>query len=170
MINLIKTRRSIRAFTDKPIEKGDLEAIAEAAIYAPSAMNRQTWQFTVVSKKEDIKRLAEAVRKALDRDFYNMYDPAALIICSNSKDNPFGIDDCACAMENIFLAAHSLGIGYVWINQVRRADSDPEVRKVLSSLQVPENHKIHGTAALGYSAGEGAIRKTEKIRENIKWN
>lgn len=170
MIDLIKTRRSIRKFAEKEIEKNDLEAIAECAVYAPSAMNRQTWQFTVVSKKQDIKRLAEAVRKALGRDEYNMYDPAALIICSNSDENPFGRDDCACAIQNIFLAAHSLGIGSVWINQVRQVDLDPEVRKVLTSLQIPEDHRIFGTAALGYSAGEGAVRITEKKLENIKWN
>lgn len=170
LIKLIKTRRSIRSFTDKEISRQDLETITEAAIYAPSAMNKQTWQFTVVTDKNKIKKLADAVGKALGREEYRMYDPQAIIICSNEKESRWGVDDCACATENMFLAAHALGIGSVWINQVRDADNDKEVRKILSELQIPEDHKVHGTVALGYSTGEDAVRKTVKDHDRIKWN
>lgn len=170
LLELIKTRRSVRSFSDREISRDDLEKIAEAAIYAPSAMNKQTWQFTVVTDKSKIKALASAVGKALCRDDYCMYNPQAIIICSNEKDSRFGIDDCACAAENMFLAAHALEIGSVWINQVRDTDNIPEVRKLLTKLQIPENHKVYGTVALGYSTGDDAIRKTVKNHDRIKWN
>ena len=70
LLELIKTRRSVRSFSDREISRDDLEKIAEAAIYAPSAMNKQTWQFTVVTDKSKIKALASAVGKALCRDDY----------------------------------------------------------------------------------------------------
>ena len=60
--------------------------------------------------------------------------------------------DCACAMQNIFLAAKSLGIGSCWINQLGQTYDDPEVRAFLTKLSIPENHRVYGCAALGYAA------------------
>lgn len=112
----ILTRRSIRSFQEKPIPEENMKQIVDAALHAPSAMGRQTWKFTVVMNREKIQKLAKAVGKVLGREDYDMYRPEALVIPSNEKDSRFGRDDNACAMENIFLAAHSLGIGSVWIN------------------------------------------------------
>jgi nitroreductase len=75
-----------------------------------------------------------------------------LIIASNKRDNPLGVQDCSCALENIFLAAHSLGIGSVWINQFRTICDVPEVRKALDDIRIPSDHIIVGCAALGYPA------------------
>ena len=118
-LQTIFTRRSIRSFTDQPISKEHLDLLVQAALCAPSGMGLQTWQFTVVSSREKIDRLAQVIGKTLNRENYDMYRPAALIIPSNEKESRFGKEDDACAMENIFLAAHSLGIGSVWINQLQ---------------------------------------------------
>lgn len=64
----ILTRRSTRAFEKKPIPTEELDQILQAAIYAPSGMNRQTWQFTVVTDTEKIQELASAIGKALGRE------------------------------------------------------------------------------------------------------
>lgn len=154
VIENILTRRSIRSFTDKEISKEDMDLLIKAALYAPSARNLQTWRFTVLTKKEDIKALSEVIGKVLERDGYDMYDPSLVIIPSNKKESPYGRDDNACALENIFLAAHSLGIGSVWINQLHGISDDPEIRKVLDRFEIPEDHVIFGIAALGYSAEE----------------
>ncbi len=168
MISIIKTRRSIRAFSEKQIPTDVLREIAQTAVYAPSAMNRQMWHFAVISKKEDIERLASAVRTACSRDeSYDFYRPTAMIITSADKNTPFGRDDCACAIQNIFLAAHSLGIGSVWINQIRDVCDAPEVREILTDLGVPEGHAVYGTAALGYPSAPPRI--TEKKLENISY-
>lgn len=151
MENLL-TRRSIRAFEDREIPREELDQILKAAQYAPSAMNRQTWQFTAVLNRTKIQELAKAIGKALSRDNYNMYEPQAIIITSNLRDARFGIDDNACALENIFLAAHSFGIGSVWINQLRDACDDPYVRQMLKDFGIPDDHMAYGIAALGYAA------------------
>ena len=168
LINLIKTRRSIRSFTDKPIPEAELAQIAETAVLAPSARNSQKWLFTVVTKREQIQKLAKAVGKCLDRgDDYDFYNPTAVIITTYERDYRFGPVDCACAIENMFLAAHSLGIGSVWINQLIDCYDEPEVRSILDSFGIPADHIAGGMVALGYPSGEP--RNVEKKFELINW-
>ena len=62
VMNNILTRRSIRKFTDTPISREILDALVQAALHAPSGMGKQTWKFTVVTNKNAIKRLAEAIK------------------------------------------------------------------------------------------------------------
>lgn len=92
---------------------------------------------------------------------YDMYKPAALIIPSNELIGDTGITswDNACALENIFLAAHSMGLGTVWINQLSDTCDVPEVRAVLTEFGVPENHKVFGIAAIGYAAAETPVKE-----------
>ena len=161
-IKNILERRSIRKFSDKQIPKEELDIIIKAGLYAPSAMNRQTWQFTVLTKTEDIQELAGVIAKQLDREGYDMYKPAALIIPSNGKESKFGRDDNACALENIFLAAWSLGIGSVWINQLHGICDEPEIRALLDKYGIPADHVVYGMAALGYSA-EDELRVIERV-------
>lgn len=166
-VNSIMNRRSVRSFTDQKIPRPELETIVDAARYAPSAMNRQLCRFTVVQDKAKINCLAEAIRQKLNRDSgYNFYKPDCLIIASTPEDNQHGIEDCACALENMFLAAHSLGIGSVWINQLKGICNEPEIRAVLDELKIPENHLVFGMAALGYPAAE--ILRPEK-RNDVEW-
>ena len=73
--------------------------------------------------------------------------PPTLVIVSNEPTQWWAAMDCACALENIFLAAKSLGIGSCWINQLRQTCDDPDVRAFLTKLGVPENHKVYGCAA-----------------------
>ncbi|MDE7281028.1 MAG: nitroreductase family protein [Ruminiclostridium sp.] len=164
VIQNILTRRSVRGFTDQPISREDLELIIKAGLYAPSARNFQTWKFTALTKREDIDALAKAIEKVLDRSGYDMYRPAAVIIPSNESDSPYGKEDNACALENIFLAAHSMGIGSVWINQLQGICDKPEIRELLKKWGIPDNHAVYGIAAIGYPA-EGAVREPYKTGE-----
>lgn len=161
VIDNILTRRSVRAFTEKEIPREELEILVKCALYAPSARNLQTWKFTVLTKRKDIDDLIGVIGKTLNREGYDMYKPVALIIPSNSAESPYGRDDNACALENIFLAAHSLGIGSVWINQLNGICGEPEVRKLLTSFEIPSDHIIFGMAALGYPV-ETEAKKVEK--------
>ena len=149
-IQTILTRRSTRKFLNKPIPKEDLDLLIQAALHATSGMGKQTWQFTVVKNRAKIQELAAAIAVVLGREGYDMYAPEVLIIPSNEADSRFGKEDNACALENIFLAAHSLGIGSVWINQLQGICGDPRIREILTAFGIPENHVVYGLAALGY--------------------
>jgi nitroreductase len=156
----ILTRRSIRAFKEEQIKDEELDLILQAGVYAPSGMNKQSWQFTVVQNKEKIELLAKVVREALGRDAgYNFYAPPTLIMLSNEKDNTNGLADCSCALENVFLMANSLGIGSCWINQLKTICDEKEVREVLTSFGIPENHIVWGMASIGYPASIPAVHE-----------
>ena len=111
-------------------------------------MGRQTWQFTAITDRAKIQKLAKAVATALGLDSgYTMYNPAVLIITSNDKDSRFREVDNACAMDNIYLASEALGLGCVWINQVNDCFDNAGVRAVLKEFGVPDNgHYASGKA------------------------
>lgn len=167
VIENILTRRSIRSFEDRRIPRADLELIAKAGQYAPSAMNRQSFQITVVQNEEIIKKLYTAVPKymlGIDPATYCFYGSKNLMLISDLADKEIGQMDCACVAENIFLAAHSLGIGSVWVNQLRDTSDGPEVRAALHEAGVPDDHRVWVIAALGYPTAPAADKeKVAKI-------
>lgn len=161
----IMTRRSCRAYTDREIAQPDLSLILKAGTFAPSAMNRQTWQFTVVRRRENIQALAKVVGSALGRGSdYDFYDPSVIILVSNEKDNANGLADSACAIENMFLMANALGIASCWINQLKGICDMRQIREAISRLGVPDNHVVWGIVDLGYAkepAGDAV--KNDKV-------
>ena len=162
VMQAILNRRSVRKFNDKPIEREKLEQILQAAIYAPSGMNKQTWQFTALTNKEKISRLARLVEKLLDRKGYNFYDPAVLVLTTNDRESRWNREDNACALENMFLAAESMGIGSVWINQLQDIGDEEEVRAFLREIGIPDNHLVYGIAALGYTDEKTTLNSEKK--------
>ncbi len=164
VIRNIMTRRSVRAFEDTQLTKEQVELLIQTGLCAPSGMCKQTWKFTGVLNRDIIARLAKVIGESQGRDSYNFYNAQTLIITSNERDSRWGKEDNACALENIFLAAHSMGIGSVWINQLLDHCDEPEIRAILEELGVPENHVVYGIAALGYDKNEprGEVKKTGK--------
>ena len=151
VMKAILGRRSIRKFSGKAIPESVLADLVDAALHAPSGMGRKTWKFTVITDKSAINELVKAISVQLGRTGYDMYAPTALIIPSNLKDSPFGKEDNACALQNIFLAAESYGVGSVWINQLQGICDTEVIRPVLNKFGIPENHVVYGLAALGYA-------------------
>ena len=147
----IKARRSVRAYTDRQVSEEDLQAILEAATFAPSGMHLETWHFTAIQNADKLAELNERIK--------GYYHAPTLVIVSNEPTQWWAGMDCACAIENMFLAAHSLGIGSCWINQLGTTCDDPEVREFISSLGVPENHKVYGCVALGYVDPKISLRE-----------
>ncbi len=167
-LECILTRRSVRSFTDKMISRDNLAVMAEAARFAPSARNSQLWKFTVLQNKPLIKKLAAVIAQQLGRgDDYDFYTPDALIIASCDRYYDYNREDCACALENVFLAAHSLGIGSVWINQLNGICGVSNVRAVLDELLIPASHDVYGMAALGYPASDN--KSVDKKTDNIEF-
>lgn len=164
----IKSRRSIRSFVTKQIKDEELNEILEAAIYAPSGMNKQAWKFTAIQNSAKLEELAKAIKASLDipaDKLYNFYGAPTLIIVSNERTCTNGPLDCATALENIFLAATSLGVGTCWINQLNHCCDDEKVRPLLKSFNIPEDHIVWGCAAVGYAqeSPEAKPRKENTI-------
>ena len=173
----IRARHSTRAYTGLQVPADDLDLILEAATYAPNGMHLETWRFTAIQNQEVLCELNEAVKKAFAKSseprlqergrsetYCCYYHAPTLVLVSNEPTQWWAAMDCACALENIFLAARSLGIDSCWINQVGQTCDDPDVRAVLDRLGVPANHKVYGCAALGY-APDGVVFKDKKLKE-----
>lgn len=169
-IQSILNRRSIREFTDEPIPQAVLELILQAGIFAPNGQNMQTWRFTVLRKPEQIVHLKEVVKKTAEKNkvyFYGFQNPQVIVLVSNDRRNPDGVQDSSCAAQNIMLAAHSLGIGSVWINALMTLCDEPEVRALLREFQIPEQHIVWASIAMGYPKQQGKL--LAKKQDVIWW-
>ena len=113
----LKERRSIREYLDKMIPDDAVEMILEAGRWAPSALNRQPWEFLVIKNKEI---LMEISKKA----FYGKHiktAPLAIAIVGKIKENPkYYIQDTSLVSMNMMLMAWSLGIGTCWTGALKR--------------------------------------------------
>lgn len=174
VVRTILERRSCRSFDeDRKVSENDIFTVLKAAAYAPSAMNTQSWHFTVVLNKDKLAELNEAMlsfmsesarERAKERagdkrvsPFYNA--PAFIIVSLKDGASPYPEADAACALQNMFLAATSLGLSTCWINQLRGASVKSEhVGKTLAELGVPESNTVYGCCALGYADKESPIK------------
>jgi len=128
----ILRRRSIRKYTDQPVEPQVIELLLKAGMAAPSAMNCKPWEFVVVTEAD---RLAQFRSRLV---FGNRNAPAAIVVCGNPglSSNPaarlFWVQDCSAAAENILIAAAGLGLGTVWIGVHPVANFVKIVREIVS--------------------------------------
>jgi nitroreductase len=177
ILHCIHERRSTRRFTDKQISPEQLDALLDAAIWAPSGGNNQSWLFTAIQKKDVLLHLNELVREGFQRwvpdddypgklgikahsqkEGYNFYHQApTLIIASNRPNYENAMADCALALENIFLTAQALGLGSCYINQIHWLRDDSSVRSYLLELGIPREHTICAAAAIGFMGAKPTV-------------
>ncbi|MDQ1279688.1 MAG: hypothetical protein QG670_950 [Thermoproteota archaeon] len=145
----IKDRRSIRHFKPNPITDEQIEKILEAAIWAPSAGNLQARDYIVIKDHDTKKKLCES---ALNQHFIQEAS-INIVVCANEERSAwkysgrgrelYCILDAAAAVQNILLAAHSLGLGACWIG----AFNDGAVSKILN---LPRGLKPIAIIPIGY--------------------
>ena len=87
-------------------------------------------------------------------NFNPFYNAPTIVITAYDKALPTKESDCAAALQNMLLAAHSLNIGSCWIHILAITGEDPKVKSVLIELGVPEDYAVFGTAVLGYNSKE----------------
>jgi len=130
-LDIIFRRRSIRKYTDRPVEPEKLDLLLQAGMAAPSAMNCKPWEFVLVTEAE---RLAQFRTRLL---FGDRNAPAAIVVCGHPalSANPtarlFWVQDCSAAAENILIAATGLGLGTVWIGVHPVAQFVKTVRQIV---------------------------------------
>jgi nitroreductase len=169
VIEVIKSRRAIRSFEDKPVPESAIQTMLEAATYAPSAINIQPWKFTLITNKDAMKHLSDTakpallrmlpdvgdeglagIKKQLTNPQYNIFYNAPMLIFVSGVKSPYAIYDCSMAAQNMMLAAYTLGIGSCWIGTAVGLANDPKVK---AELGVPEDHEVHAAIIFGYPKG-----------------
>ena len=161
-------RRSCRKYLPEQIKDEELAAVLEAGTFAPSGMNRQLNHFIIVT---DPKTLAEITRMVSEKlpAFAGKdcrYGAPALVVVANRKSNGVALQDAACAMENMMLAAASLGVASRWINQPYALTDDPELRALLG---IEEEERICASLSLGLPAGPLFPGRKDHPGNPISW-
>ncbi len=153
-IQNILERRSWRSYEDRQIEEKQLEQIVQCGLWAPSAMNQQSWHFTVVQNKQMIQRLTQGCQKMMGVETDPFYGAPTLILVTGKEGNIAPVADCALAMENMFLAAASLGLGSCWINCLGRYLATEEGRQFAQDAGIPQGYVGVGCVIVGVPKGE----------------
>jgi nitroreductase len=164
--DLVSTRHSVRAFEDKPISDDVMQKILNATVCAPSAGNLQSYRIFIVIKKEIKRQLASA---AHNQDFVG--DAAALFVfCADpaTSSSEYGvrgaelycIQDATIACTFAQLAAHSLGLGTVWVGSF----DEVELSEI---LRIPQHLKPVAMLVVGYAAEKPEITPRKPLGEVI---
>jgi len=109
----IRTRRSVRSFTNEDVSEEQVRALLGAAMSAPSAGNEQPWEFVVVRNKATLGKVGAINRFAQ----YAASAPLGVLACGNlhwERHKGYWIEDVSAACQNMLLAAHAIGLGAVW--------------------------------------------------------
>ncbi len=170
VISSIRSRRSIRKFTNTSVEKEKLDIIIEAALRAPSSMGRDPWEFIVVEDKDILSKLSEA--KSHGSSFLKGAG-LGIVVCADKNKSDVWIEDTSIASTFVFLTAESLDLGACWI-QIRGRNHSDELTAseyIADILGIPDNFEVLSIIALGYAGEEKSPHKKEALKyDRIHFN
>ncbi len=145
LMNIIKTRKSVRSYTDQNVEDEKITKVLEAARLAPSAKNKQCWRYMVIKDAQTINEICKAAKG----NKWLKDAPVVIVACGN-KDESFIRDDfnyyaidVAISFEHLVLVATEEGLGTCWIGSF-------EEDKIKAILNIPDEYDIIALTPLGY--------------------
>ena len=163
--NAMRTRRSIRKFKPEMPSKSDIEQIIEAGLYAANGMGKQLTITIAVTNKELRDRIsADNCKIGGWEGFDPFYGAPVILIVLADKNWPNRVYDGSLVMGNMMLAAHSLGLGSIWIHRAKEEFEMPAYRKLLKDLGIEGEWEGIGHCAVGYI--DGNIPKAAPRKEN----
>ena len=176
LMTVIRKRRSVREYLDKPVEDKKIEQIIEAARLAPSASNNQPWRFVVVKDKALKDELYEkAIGTILPINKWVSTVPVIIAACANPsiphkigagiKKIEYHLLDMGIAGEHLVLAAAELGLGTCWIGWFNE-------QAVHNVLNIPKGVKVVALITLGYPEKDLELNEKEKLGLDkiLHWN
>ncbi len=170
LLDLLKHRKSVRDFLDRPVEREKIMMCLEAARLAPSACNSQPWKFIVVDDRQLKDKLGDAAFRGIYsmNSFCKMAPVMVVVVSEKSKflariggmfrGTKYYLIDIGVAIEHFVLQAEDLGLGTCWIGWFNE-------RAVKSVLEIPHRKKIDILIALGYY--DRGKTRSEHSREPI---
>jgi nitroreductase len=161
LMEIIKKRRSVRAYQDKKLPKKIVGNILEAARHAPTARNQQELEYKVITNKALIQKLSDGISDAIKRDGLPLkapptrrpnyfYNAPLLLLITAPKENHWGQADAALAVQNVMLYATSIGLGSCFIGMARMIQRD---EGLLQELHIIADRHIVAAVICGYPEG-----------------
>lgn len=166
IIKAMEERRSIRKFTAVYPKKAVLEQIAQAGLYAASGMGKQSAMILAVTDKQLRDKLSEMNRKigGWNEGFDPFYGAPVVFVVLAQKDCPTHLYDGSLVMGNLMNAAHSLGLGSIWIHRAKEEFESDEGKEILKSLGIEGEWEGIANCAIGYIDGD--LPKPAPRKEN----
>lgn len=168
VLNVIKTRRSVKAYKPDPVPEEYLDAILEAGTYAPTGRGKQSPVIIAVTTKkyrDEISRLNAKVLGVNADPYYGA--PVIILVLADGSVNTF-VEDGSCVLENMMIASASLGLGSCWIHREREIFDGEEGKTLLREWNLPQTLRGVGSLALGYALNPAGVRADRKKDYIIK--
>ena len=162
ILTLLKSRRSIRIYQDKPIPQDLLLQILEAGRWAPSGANLQPWHFIVVTDPETRKRIGEVARFFFIKSSHVEKAPVVLVLAFDTLKGKYGRYDVTLAGGNMMTMATSLSLGTCWIG----AFDEPKVKEI---LEIPEKIEVIGLITMGYPDEKAEAPPRVELEKIVHW-
>ena len=146
LFEAVNTRRSIRSYTDRPVDQDAVQRILAAGMMAPSAGNEQPWEFIVIRDRNTLR----AISRAHPHADMVQHAQLAILVCGNLNyvtHSEYWVQDLAAATQNMLLAAHALGLGSVWVGVHPRERRVSDIRKV---IPMPDTITPFSLLPIGY--------------------
>lgn len=164
LTDLMLKRRSTRKFNDERVTKDELDKILQAALLAPTSMNRKPCNFMVVERKETLKELSQA--KDYGADLIRGADKAIVVIADTLVADTW-CEDSSIALTHMHLMATELGLGSCWVQIHLRSKDGQDAEEVVKDILKIDNHyRIVGILALGHSDDIPEPHALEDIGKN----
>lgn len=156
IIKAMKERRSVRKFKSDMPDKKDIEQIVEAGLYAANGRGKQAVITVAVTNRELRDKISDINRKigGWSEGFDPFYGAPVILIVLADKNWPTCVYDGSLVMGNMMLAAHSLGLGSIWIHRAKEEFETNEYKELLKSLGVEGEWEGIGHCAVGYADGD----------------
>ena len=170
MIDLLRTRRSIRKYTSKPIDSKMMEVLIEALLRSPTSRNNKSWEFIIVDDRELLSKLS----KAREQGSHHLQDATlGIVVCADSGISDVWVEDCAIAAILVQVTAHDLGLGSCWI-QIRNRNHSQMIsaeQYIQDLLGLPQHIKVECMVSIGYpNETKKPIAKSELVYHKVKHN
>jgi nitroreductase len=161
IIDIIKTRRSVRRFKPEPIPDDLINKVLEAARWAPSGLNNQAWRFAVVTGKATIKKISLLTHYAKIVLAAQVLVPVFLDT-AKSYHREKDIQSIGACLQNMLLEIHDLGLGAVWLGEIIK--SNEQIKKILG---LPEELELMAVIAMGYPDETPRATKRKELKDLI---
>jgi nitroreductase len=153
VLRAIRERRSIRRFKAEQIKDDELKVVLDAGTWAPTGMGKQDPWIVAVQNKEQIGQLARMNAQVMGTTGNPYYDAPTLVLVFAPADWVNNIKDGSLVLENMMLAAHSIGLASCWINREDAMFRTEEGKALLKQWGLPEEGLVGvGALSLGYAA------------------
>ncbi len=163
VLEALKTRRSIRNFSSRPVEQEKLDAILEAAAYAPTGMGSQSPVIVLVRTPETVSKISKMNAEVIGREIDPFYGaPAVAIVFGNKASVPTWFEDACLVAGNLLNAAHAVGVDSCYVYRAKEVFSSAEGLALMKEWGLDENYVGVANCILGYGEGEAPQPKPRK--------